>query len=358
MEFHQNLKFLREKSGMTQEELAEQLGITRQSVSKWELGINEPDLPTIRALCKILGCSYNALLGEETVGVQENVSAPRGEPKAEKSQYRLYISQMVCFIVYLVVSLFFSLFPFFILPNDAPFPVFFRVAFGGNDNMNFVSLLVLLSGAATATMMGLLAFLPIRSVSLFKARDALLISDVALMLYCLAFSFQASCFGPGVALLFLTDLVFMDLHFLVPSLKCGGFAKIYGESLLKTADNDRYVFASTLMLVMAVFSLIRINPGETGFLAALYWASSLIGFVALVALAVLFLALPPRIGRKGIKIGALISLTWVLAFGVIIGGVVLLPLILFYWLSVIGVIVAVCLTKVPKNAANLVEKTA
>ena len=180
---------------------------------------------------------------------------------------------MVCFIVYLVVSFFFSLFPFFILPNDAPFPVFFRVAFGGNDNMNFVSLLVLLSGAATATMMGLLAFLPIRSVSLFKARDALLISDVALMLYCLAFSFQASCFGPGVALLFLTDLVFMDLHFLVPSLKCGGFAKIYGESLLKTADNDRYVFASTLMLVLAVFSLIRINPGETVFLATLYWAS-------------------------------------------------------------------------------------
>ena len=85
MEFHQNLKFLREKSGMTQEELAEQLGITRQSVSKWELGINEPDLPTIRALCKILGCSYNALLGEEEIGVQENVSAPQAEPKAEKA---------------------------------------------------------------------------------------------------------------------------------------------------------------------------------------------------------------------------------------------------------------------------------
>ena len=357
MEFHQNLKFLREKSGMTQEELAEQLGITRQSVSKWELGINEPDLPTIRALCKILGCDYNALLGEEEIGVQENVSAPQAEPKAEKSTYRLYISQMVCFIVYLVASLFFSLFPFFILPN-APFLVFFQIAFGGSDNMNFVSLLVLFSGAATATMMGLLAFLPTRSVSLFKARDALLISDVALMLYCLVFSFQASCFGPGVMLLFLTDLVFMVLHFLVPSLKCGGFARIYGENFVKTANNDRYVFASTLMLVMAVFSLIRINPGETGFLPVLYWASSLVGYVALVALAVLFLALPPRIGRKGIKIGALISLAWVLAFGVIIADVAFLPLILFYWLSVIGVIVAVCLTKVPKNAANLVEKTA
>ena len=349
MEFHQNLKSLREKCGMTQEELAEQLGITRQSVSKWELGINEPDLPTIRALCKILGCSYNALLGEEEVGVQENVSIPRAEPKAEKGQYRLYVSQMVCFIVYLVVSLLFSFFPFYILPNGAPFLSFFHAAFGGSDNMNSVSLLVLLSGAATATMMGLLAFLPTRSVSLFKARDALLISDVALMLYCLVFSFQASCFGPGVILLFLTDLVFMGLHFLVPSLRCGGFAGIYGENIVKSADNDRYVFASTLMLVLAMFSLFRINPGDTTFLTALYWTSGLIGFFALVAFAVLFLTLPPRIGRKGIKIGALISLAWVLAFGVIIVDVALLPLILFYWLYIIGVIIAVCLTKTSKS---------
>ena len=350
MEFHQNLKFLREKSGMTQEELAEQLGITRQSVSKWELGINEPDLPTIRALCKILGCSYNALLGEEEIGVQENVSVPRAEPKAEKGQYRLYVSQMVCFIVYLAVSLLFSLFPFFIFPS-ASLLSFFHVAFGGVDNMNFVSVLVLFSGAATATMMGLLAFLPTRSVSLFKARDALLISDVALMLYCLVFSLQASCFGPGVILLFLTNLVFMGLHFLVPSLKCGGFAGIYGENMVKSANHDRYVFASTLMLVLAVFSLIRINinPGATTFLAALYWTSGLIGFVALVAFAVLFLTLPPRIGRKGIKIGALISLAWVLAFGIIIADFALLPALLFYWLSVIGVIVAVCLTKTPKS---------
>lgn len=333
---------------MTQEELAEQLGITRQSVSKWELGINEPDLPTIRALCKILGCSFNALLGEEEVDVQENLSVPQAEPKAEKSRYRLYVSQMVCFIVYLAVSLIFSLFPF-ILSNGAPLLTFFHVAFGGSDNMNFVSLLILFSGAATATMMGLLAFLPTRSVSLFKARNALLVSDVALMLYCLVFSFQASCFGPGVILLFLTDLVFMVLHFLLPSLKCGGFARIYGENIVKSADNDRYVFASTLMLVLAVFSLIRINPGDTTFLAALYWASGLIGFVALVTFAILFLTLPPRIGRKGIKIGALISLAWVLAFGIIIMDTALLPLLLFYWLSVIGVIVAVCLTKAPKS---------
>ena len=357
MEFHQNLKFLREKSGMTQEELAEQLGITRQSVSKWELGVNEPDLPTIRALCRILGCSYNALLGEEVAGAEENTSAPQAESKEEKGQYRLYISQMVCFIVYLVASLLFAFFPFIILPGG-PSPLFFNVMFGGSDNMNLVSILVLLSGAATTTMMGLLAFLPTRSVSLFKARDALLIADLALMLYFLVFSLQVSSLGPGVVLLFLTDLVFMCLHLLVPSLKCGGFAKIYGENLVKNSYSDPYVFASTLMLVLAVFSLIRINPGETGFMFSLYWITGLLGFAALVAFAVLFLALPPRVGRKGVKIGALISLGWLLVFGIVIADIGILPLILFYWFDVIGVFVAVCLTKAPKNAANLEEKKA
>lgn len=42
MTFNEQIKFKREEAGMTQEELAEKLGVSRQAVSKWELGAAEP----------------------------------------------------------------------------------------------------------------------------------------------------------------------------------------------------------------------------------------------------------------------------------------------------------------------------
>ena len=40
MKFNENLKYLRKKEGLTQEELAEKLNVSRQSVTKWESGIS------------------------------------------------------------------------------------------------------------------------------------------------------------------------------------------------------------------------------------------------------------------------------------------------------------------------------
>ena len=64
MKFNEKLKFLREKKGYTQEEIAHKLNISRQSISKYENGINEPDIETIKKLCNILDCSLNELLDD------------------------------------------------------------------------------------------------------------------------------------------------------------------------------------------------------------------------------------------------------------------------------------------------------
>ena len=51
MSFSENLQFLRAQAGVTQEQLAEQLDVSRQSVSKWEGGQSFPEMDTLLRIC-------------------------------------------------------------------------------------------------------------------------------------------------------------------------------------------------------------------------------------------------------------------------------------------------------------------
>lgn len=57
------LKQLRENSGLTQEQLARRLMVTRQAVSRWENGETQPNTDTLRILSKESNVSINTLLG-------------------------------------------------------------------------------------------------------------------------------------------------------------------------------------------------------------------------------------------------------------------------------------------------------
>ena len=62
----QRIAELRKKEGLTQEELAEKLGVSPQAVSKWENDISCPDIMSILKIAKILGVSADTLLSGET----------------------------------------------------------------------------------------------------------------------------------------------------------------------------------------------------------------------------------------------------------------------------------------------------
>lgn len=65
MSFGQNLQFLRKMhKGMTQDELAEKMGVSRQTVSKWEMDSAFPEMEKAIALCDVFSCSLDALLRE------------------------------------------------------------------------------------------------------------------------------------------------------------------------------------------------------------------------------------------------------------------------------------------------------
>ncbi len=62
MRFCDNLKALRKAENISQERLAEKVGVSRQSVSKWETGEAYPEMPNIVALCTVFHCEITDLI--------------------------------------------------------------------------------------------------------------------------------------------------------------------------------------------------------------------------------------------------------------------------------------------------------
>ena len=65
MKFGDNLKSIRKMKNVSQEDLADKLGVSRQSVSKWETGENYPSMQNIVCLCSIFKCKMNDLVHED-----------------------------------------------------------------------------------------------------------------------------------------------------------------------------------------------------------------------------------------------------------------------------------------------------
>ena len=71
MEFKERLAKLRRLSGMTQAELAKELGITLRSVQNYELGARYPKTETIERIANIFGVDQNALISDEEYFIVE-----------------------------------------------------------------------------------------------------------------------------------------------------------------------------------------------------------------------------------------------------------------------------------------------
>lgn len=59
----ENIYALRRKSGLSQEQLAEKIGVSRQAISKWEGGLSVPELDKLRALSEYFHVTIDELTG-------------------------------------------------------------------------------------------------------------------------------------------------------------------------------------------------------------------------------------------------------------------------------------------------------
>jgi DNA-binding XRE family transcriptional regulator len=87
MELHDKITILRKKNKWSQEELADKLDVSRQSVFKWETGENTPDLEKIKKLSKLFNVDYNVLLDDDKIVAGDYVCPKCGTVNDEESKF-------------------------------------------------------------------------------------------------------------------------------------------------------------------------------------------------------------------------------------------------------------------------------
>ncbi|MCI7680240.1 MAG: helix-turn-helix domain-containing protein [Clostridiales bacterium] len=99
MTLSENIKNLRKRAVMTQEQLADKLGVTRQTVSKWKNNMSVPDADILSEMADVFDVSVSELLGYgadngSTKDYAKILASLNGE-LAEKSRFRKSILRII-----------------------------------------------------------------------------------------------------------------------------------------------------------------------------------------------------------------------------------------------------------------------
>ncbi len=73
MKFEERIQLIRKEKGLSQEDLAEKLGVSRQAVAKWEAGLSYPDVDNLITLSNLFRISIDSLLKPEDDNCSLNI---------------------------------------------------------------------------------------------------------------------------------------------------------------------------------------------------------------------------------------------------------------------------------------------
>ena len=110
MSFADKLIQLRKAKGLSQENLADSLGVSRQAISRWEQGNTFPDLLNLQKIMKVFGVSADYLICDEYAAEGNNDDLPAPETDKLQSQFDfkanrfliigfLWVFAALCFLI-------------------------------------------------------------------------------------------------------------------------------------------------------------------------------------------------------------------------------------------------------------------
>ena len=126
MSLGQRLYDLRKTTGLSQEKAAEQLGVTRQTVSKWETDQTTPDFDKIIPICNLYNVTTAELFGEEkendySYNIDSNTEQTDGDSFSEAEKFKIRHKYKIRFAVLLSIGIclyILSVTPFVVLKNE------------------------------------------------------------------------------------------------------------------------------------------------------------------------------------------------------------------------------------------------
>lgn len=103
----------RKKTGLTQKELAERVGLTDKAVSKWERGKSIPDHDVILRLCEVLGISVNEFLSGEDIfsedytdKAEENMISLMKDKQSSRYEFYIMCITGICGIAFILLGIY------------------------------------------------------------------------------------------------------------------------------------------------------------------------------------------------------------------------------------------------------------
>ena len=121
MEFNEKLQELRKQKGLTQEELAEKLYVSRTAVSKWESGRGYPNIESLKAIAKFFSVTVDGLLSTDEV-----LTIAEEDSKRKEKHFRDLMYGLLDICIAMLLFL-----PFFAKDTDGIIQSVSLIALGG-----------------------------------------------------------------------------------------------------------------------------------------------------------------------------------------------------------------------------------
>ncbi len=247
MKFGDNLQNLRKQKKMSQEELAEKVDVSRQSISKWERGESYPTMNNIMILCNIFHCNINDLVHNSLADIDsldEEIKMNVVKFKEEKQRKVKLISRIIYFIariweIIVILGITLLLFAMIFIPiisNNIKLSDETIELFGKNYNYEINNNVIILGGNKIETE-------TVTDIEKY-------ITSHSKIYHIFSIEFIIICM---IATLIINYMMFKYLERL--------FINIYNENTPFTLENVKYIKKIALLLVISV-----LLPNLTGML--------------------------------------------------------------------------------------------